>query len=207
MTEPLAAIDPPLHDNLARFIAAIHTGEDEATERASLALMPEDEAALIALAQEGGEAQWWAIRALARIGSATSAPTLAAALHDADAATRAAAALALGHLGAREPAAVTPWLGALTALFADADGFVRQQAVEGVALCGDVTLPTLDAILRESLSQPARVRAAAALRAMHTLAAAPLLFRILNDSNHLVHTYAYEALDDLGLLDNLLLTK
>lgn len=207
MTDSLAGIDQPSQDNLARFIAAIHAREDQATERAALTLTPQDEAALIALSRKGGEAQWWAIRALARVGSAASASTLATALHDADAATRAAAALALGHLGSRAPEAVTPWLGDLAALFGDADGFVRQQAVEGIALCGAVTVPTLDAILRESPSQPARVRAAAALRAMHTLAAAPVLFRILNDANHLVHTFAYEALDDLGLLDNLLLTK
>jgi HEAT repeat protein len=51
----------------------------------------------------------------------------------------------------------------------------------------------------------ARTRAAYALRKIASPAAAASLFRCLNDPNYMVHTYAYEGLDELGLLDNLLL--
>ena len=43
--------------------------------------------------------------------------------------------------------------------------------------------------------------AAAALRKIGTPATVPALFRCLNDPNYLVHTYAYEALDEMGLLE------
>ena len=35
---------------------------------------------------------------------------------------------------------------------------------------------------------------------------AGVLFRYLNDSNYLVRTYAYEGLDEMGLLDNVIVT-
>lgn len=45
----------------------------------------------------------------------------------------------------------------------------------------------------------------AALRKSATLAAAGVMFQYLNDENYLVRTYAYEGLDEMGLLENLLL--
>jgi hypothetical protein len=45
----------------------------------------------------------------------------------------------------------------------------------------------------------------AALRKIATVPAARLMFQYLNDDNYLVHTYAYEGLDEMGLLENVLL--
>lgn len=191
---------------LAAFLAAVDAGVDEATETLVPSLGPADETALVTIAaQQTGDRRWWAVRALAAVGTAPAADALAAATRDPDAAVRAVAALGMGHLHARAPQAVAAQLPGLAPLLQDPDGFVRQAAVDGFALCGPDALPTLAAVLFESDHQGARTRAAAALRAMRNMQAAPLLFRILNDSNHLVHTFAHEALDDLGLLDNLLL--
>lgn len=187
------------------FLAAIASGDDEATERVAALLEASHEDALIALAAEAGEGRWWAVRTLARIGSTESLPALLAALEDVDASTRAAAALAIGYLVQREPQAATA-LEKVAQHFTDADGFVRQQAVEGMALAGEVALPTLAAALAPHNDPVMRVRATAALRLMRQPFTARLLFPLLNDSNHLVHTLAYEALDDLGMLDNLLLS-
>lgn len=188
------------------FLIAVAAGDDVRSEAAALALGPDDEGALIELAQiEFGDMHWWAVRALAEVGGADAAPVIAAALGDHDPALRAAAALALGHLGARQPAAVAAVLPLLAEHLADDDGFVRKAAVDGFALCGVAALPALAAVLQNSAHEGARTRAAVALRALRSTEAAPLLFHFLNDHNHLVHTYCYEALDDLGLLENVLL--
>jgi HEAT repeat protein len=188
------------------FLRAVAAGDDQRSEAAVLELGRADEAALIELAQlDFGDARWWAVRALAEVGGTGAAPVVAAALTDNDPALRAAAALALGHLGAREPDAVAAVLPLLAVHLADDDGFVRKAAMDGFALCGPAALPALADVLYNSAHEGARTRAAGALRAVHSMEAAPLLFHFLNDHNHLVHTYCYEALDDLGLLENMLL--
>ena len=53
--------------------------------------------------------------------------------------------------------------------------------------------------------QGARTRATASLRKIGTMKAAAVLYQHLNDPNHLVRLYAYEALDEMGLLENQLL--
>lgn len=188
------------------FLAAIGAGDDEATERAASLLDARHEHALIVLAAEPGEGRWWAVRTLARTGSIASMPALLHALDDADPSTRAAAALAIGHLVQREPDAATA-LEKVAQHFTDADGFVRQQAVDGMALAGEAAMPVLATALSPQNDPVMRVRATAALRLMRQPYTARLLFPLLNDSNHLVHTLAYEALDDLGMLDNLLLSQ
>lgn len=188
------------------FLAAVQTGDDAQSEAAALALGAADEAALIILAQhESGDLRWWAVRALAHAGTADAGPVVAAALAAEDPALRAAAALALGYLGARNPEDVAPQLTILANHLADDDGFVRRAAVDGLALCGPVALPALADVLFHSDHEGARTRASAALRALRSPEAAPLLFHFLNDHNHLVRTYCYEALDDLGLLEDVLL--
>jgi len=194
------------------FTSAIAAGDDARSETAALRLHPAHQGELLALMEAGGEQRWWAVRTLAAVGDATAMPAVAAALDDADNMTRAAAALALGHLASRFPDESAPFLPALGARFADDDGFVRQQAVEGMALAGPTALPLLESLITPTNGDPpndevVRVRAAATLRLMRDKRCAGLLFRLLNDSNHLVHTYAYEALEDLGLLDNLLLAR
>ena len=104
-----------------------------------------------------------------------------------------------------QPEAVAAVLPLLAPHLADDDGFVRKAAVDGFSLCGPAALPALADVLMHSEHEGARTRAACALRALRNESAAPLLFRFLNDHNHLVHNYCYEALDDLGLLENVLL--
>lgn len=191
---------------LAAYLAAIELGNDEATETQAARLGPDDEAALIALAAHpSDDVRWWALRALADCGRDAAADALAAGARDPNPDLRCVAALGFGHLAPRAPQAVAQHMELLAGLLQDDDGFVRQAAVDGLALSGELALPVLDRVLAASDHPGARTRAAAALRAMRSLKAAPLLYRCLNDANHLVHTFAYEALDDLGLLDNLLL--
>lgn len=193
-------------DNLwQEFIKAVAAGNDADTESAALQLHNRHQPLLLALAKGDGDTRWWAIRSLARVGDGNAVPVVAAALSDTDAMTRAVAALALGHLANRFAPETAPFLPALGERLADDDGFVRQQAVEGMALAGAAALPLLETLIAPNQDQVVRVRAAATLRHMRDVRTAGLLFRLLNDSNHLVHTYAYEALEDLGLLDNLLL--
>jgi HEAT repeat protein len=129
---------------------------------------------------------------------------LAARLQDVQPAVRAAAALALAHLHARDAASVTPWLDAVAGLLEDEEGYVRQAAADSLALCGDDGVPPLGSVLRYSTHQGARTRAAGALRKIATMPAAAILYALLNDQNHLVRAYAYEGLDEMGLLENVL---
>jgi HEAT repeat protein len=191
---------------LNQFRAAIDSGDDKRAEDAVFTLSDADEAALVEMAlQDEGDRQWWAVRALAEFGGASAAPALAATLTTPDANLRATTALAIGHVGQRKPEAVEPILPALARLLEDPDGFVRQAAVDGLSLCGEVSLPVLVQVLTECTHQGARTRAASAVRNLHSMKAAPILFQCLGDENPMVRTYAYEALDELGLLESLLL--
>lgn len=189
------------------FAACVDAGDDAATEAAVAALSAQHEAALLHWCQAGSppDRRWWAVRALAAVGGDAAPAVVAQAFAAPDPSLRAAAALALGHLAARAPRAVEEKLPALARLLEDDDGFVRQAAVDGFALAGDLSLPTLAVLLLQDGHEAARTRAASALRRVRSLKAAPLLFRCLNDHNHLVHSYCHEALDEMGLLDNLLL--
>lgn len=169
--------------------------------------------------EPSSDLQWWAIRALALCGTATAAPILASFLvapefliaskikHplDDEATLRCAtAALAFGHLHQREPAAVLPHLPKLAAQLAHGDGFVRQAASDALALCGDAAVPALEEVLNGT-NDGARSRAAYALRKIGSLKVAPALFQHLNDPHYLVRLHAYEGLDEMGLLDNVIL--
>lgn len=55
-------------------------------------------------------------------------------------------------------------------------------------------------------NEGARSRAAQALHKIATMETAPVLYRHLEDPNILVRTHAYEALDEMGLLENRLIT-
>jgi len=109
----------------------------------------------------------------------------------------------LAALHVRYPTVVQPLLSNLGRCLADGEGFVRQSAVDSLAKCGDDALDTLADVLAAS-HEGARTRAAITLRKIASMGAAALLFRYLNDSNYLVHTYCNEALDEMGLLDNIL---
>jgi HEAT repeat protein len=144
------------------------------------------------------------VRALAVCGRPTAVPGLEARLTDVDPAVRAAALLALAHLHQRWPEAVTPALDRAAECLRDDDGLVRQVAADALAQCGDDAVPALARILFQQSHEGARTRAAGALRKIATMKAAGVLYALLNDPNPLVRTYAYEGLDDMGLLETVL---
>ncbi len=187
--------------------AAIDAGDDERCEALVHNLTVHTAPHLAALAADADpDRRWWAVRALALVGAADAVPALAACLEDADPGVRAAAALGLGHVYPRAPEAVAAQLDRVAARLADDNGLVRQAAGDGLALCGDDAVPALAALLRQSQHPGARTRAAAALRKIATMRAAAVLYPLLNDANHLVRMYAYEGLDEMGLLENVLVT-
>jgi HEAT repeat protein len=189
-----------------RFLAAIAGGEDQRAEQLVHLLDETDEPALLRLAESTDpEQRWWALRALAQVGSQAAASVLSEALHDPDPAVRSVAVMALGTLFARGANSKGPILPRMAALLADDEGLVRQVAAEGLARCGDDAVP----VLAEALDSPhdgVRVRAAFALHRIGTMATALPLYHHLNDPSPLVRHYAYETLDRLGLLTNVLLS-
>jgi HEAT repeat protein len=189
-----------------RFLGAIEVGDDQVTEALVGTLTREHEASLLSmLNSDDEERKWWAARALAHCGGSLSVSPLAGQLTAADASLRAAVLLALAHLHGRQPESVLPIFPEMVVALVDDDGLVRQTAADALAICGDDAVETLAGVLSGS-QDGARVRAASALRRIATMRSAGVLFRYLNDSNYLVRTYAYEGLDEMGLLDNVIVT-
>ena len=187
------------------FTTLVAANDDGTIEAAVLKLSPADEPWLIELSESDDlDQRWWGIRALARYGTAACATRLADSLENEDATIRAVSVLALAHLFEREPASVQPILPAMAQRLGDKDGSVRQTATDALAQCGDGAVDALASVL-EGNNQAARTRATAALRKIGSMKAAGTLFHYLNDTNYLVRSYAYEALDEMGLLETRLL--
>jgi HEAT repeat protein len=186
-----------------RLKAAIAAQDDELAEKLVQRLEPVDEPALIAMAEATDtDVRWWAVRSLALVGMEPSADVVAAALGESDSALRAAGALAVAHLYRRVPDATRPAIPALAGLLTDDDGLVRQTAADALAMCGDDAVEALAAVI-DSLHDGARARAAYSLRKIRTARAAELLYPLLDDPNHLVRTYAYDGLDAMGALEDI----
>jgi HEAT repeat protein len=194
------------NEKVAALFAAITHGNDEGTEETVQQLTASEEHVLLSwLDAADGDQQWWALRALAHCGTALAVPAVVAQLDNDDPALRAAAAMTLGELHTRIANVVNPRLDDLAARLTDDDGQVRQAAADALACCGDDAVPALSRILTLE-HQGARTRAAYALRKIASIKAAAILFRCLNDANYMVHTYAYEALEEMGLLETTLIT-
>jgi HEAT repeat protein len=199
-------------ENVQALLSAIAVQDDLSAEAAVALLSAADEAQLLPfLNHEDPDYIWWTARALGACGTLESVTPLLDLLQHQDAALRAVAAMALGALTQRllvqlpDPTLLQPHLQQLTPLLADPNGMVCQVAADALAQCGEIAIPSLVDVLRFGTAQGARSRAAAALGKIGTLATAPALYHCLNDQNYLVHTYAHEALDMLGLLDTMLL--
>ncbi|MEM7132891.1 MAG: HEAT repeat domain-containing protein [Chloroflexota bacterium] len=212
---------------LEQLISAIKRGEDDKADWLCQMLTSQAEPRLIALASDRtishqahidpNEARWWSIRALALCGGAEAIPLLRSALQDVNDEIRAAAALAIGQIYSRldnstsemsaivAPDMVGSWAHEIAPLLSDEEGFVRQAAADALVLLGNHSIEVLGSVLGQTHPGP-RVRAAYALRKINTMETVPLLFQYLNDANYLVHTYAHEALDELGMFDNVLVT-
>ena len=189
-----------------QFLQAIAADSDEVVEEVAYRLLPNDEEWLIHLVQTGDANQrWWAARALALCGSTACLPALTERLTETDAGVRAAALLALAHLHTLLSAEeFGPLFSPMANCLADDEGYVRQAATDAMALCGDDAVDALARVLAGE-HDGARTRATASLRKIATTKAAAVLYQHLNDPNYLVRSYAYEALDEMGLLENQLL--
>lgn len=203
-------------DLVAALIEASDAGDDDAAEEAVQALAGQHDllpALRPLLADSDTDRRWWAVRALAVLGSPDAATAAAGRLSDPDEATRCAAALALGQLRAATHAP------ALATALADRSGWVRDSAGDALAMLGETALPTLLAALADPRAG-VRVRAAAALRKIAVSGLSSLrvaefpapywpainaLFQALNDPSRLVRHNAYEALEQLGLLESMLI--
>lgn len=195
-----------------RWLSAVMACNDEEAERLTMQWSSDmdhaQEAQLVQLScSDKLDVRWWAIRALAFGRTPAAVATAAGALDDPQPDMRSVALLVLGHLHRRQPEQVVLYLGAMASRLADDEGFVRQTAVESLALCGDDAVVVLSEVMH-GREEAARVRAAAALRKIgcrtRSMKAASVLFEHLNDPNYLVHSYCHQALDELGLLDNIL---
>jgi HEAT repeat protein len=192
---------------LSPLLNAIDAGNDEEAEDAVLALCANNGNALPLLATLAqapvDDYRWWAVRGLAELSEEDAAqreaamPILLEALHDPDDAIRCLSATALGQMNA------TGAIPALTILLSDSSGWVRGAAADGLAMIGEPAIPALGAAIQDD-REGVRVRAARALYKIKSPKAAPWLFPALNDPNPIVHTYAYETLDELGLLTTVL---
>lgn len=194
-------------ERFTSFLDAVAAGADKETEQRALALTTENSPALITLLRSAdADVRWWATRALAVCGEADAASAIAPLLQDAESSVRAVALLALAHLHQRHPTQVTPLLDQVAERLKDDDGLVRQTAADALSMCGDDAVPALARILFEQSHEGARTRAASALRKIATMKAAGVLYAVLNDPNHMVRMYAYEGLDEMGLLETVLVT-
>lgn len=190
---------------LLPLLLAIDAGDDEAAEIAILEFCRQDGVdPLIELAQsEDSDRRWWGVRGLAEVAEErpehrdAAMPALLNALNDPEDSVRCVAALALGQAKA---ASAIP---SLTLLLSDQSGWVRGAAADALALIGEPAIPALGEALQDE-REGVRVRAAYALYKIKNIKTARWLFPALNDPNHIVHTYAYEALDEMGLLNTLL---
>ena len=189
-----------------RFYAAVTAGDDERSEALVPFLSAADEPHLLGIILRGDESRWWGVRGLAAVGNSAAIPIVVACLKDADSAVRAVAALSLGQLFLRQPEDAAPFLPALAELLTDDDGLVRRAAADSLAQCGDAAVDALADAL-DSPHEGVRVRAAAALHRIGTMKTAAPLYHHLEDASPLVRHYAFETLDKLGLLTNVLLKK
>lgn len=188
-------------------LAAIAEEDDEAAEAAIIELTLVNgtgkEPLLELCTSPDPDQRWWAVRGLAalaevdEINRASTTPALVNALSDPDDAVRCVAALALGQLQA---ASAIP---SLMLLLSDPSGWVRGAAADALALMGEAAVPALGEALQDE-REGVRVRAAYSLRKICSPKSARWLFPALNDPNPIVHTYAYETLDQLGYLATIL---
>lgn len=184
-----------------RFAAAVTARKDESAEALVPLLTEADAAHLRAWLEASGDRRWWAVRALAEVGTATDVETIAGLLPAKDPALRSVALLALGRLHSRHPQAVVQQFPQIVNCLSDRDGLVRQTASDVLAQCGDDAVDALADAL-ESDQDAIRVRAAAALHRIATPKTALPLYKHLDDPNPLVRHHAHEALDEMGYLSN-----
>jgi HEAT repeat protein len=204
-------------DLIQALVSAVASRDDVAAEVAAQALAGKTyllPALRPLLADVDPNRRWWAVRTLALVGGDDAARLLIEGLADPDESTRCAAALGLGELR------FTQAIAALVGRLADDSGWVRDSAADALAMLGALAVAALTEALADH-RDGVRVRAASALRRILVseraanatesiirchLAAIGALFLALNDPNRLVRHNAYQALDQLGLLETVFVT-
>lgn len=185
-----------MDERLSDFLAAVAAGDDRRTEAAARRLGRLGDAALSGLrpllTSAEREQRWWAVRALAVVGTPGAAKLLIAALSDPDPDVRACAVVALAEL--RPPDAVEP----LVACLADPSAYVARLAADALAQLGQAAVEPLIRTLQEG-EVAARAGAARALRALQPPQAIPALCAALDDPSAVVTAYAEEALERMGV--------
>lgn len=188
---------------LASLLAAIHANDDDTAEQVVTGYTAESAPALADIVAlfgvDDADRRWWAVRTAAAIapwtegGAAVLEQPLRQALHDPDPAVRCAAALAVGQLQ------LDTLVAELACCLADGSGWVRSSAADALALMGNSAVPALLTVLAGQ-NEGARTRAAYALSKIRTMEVANAFYHCLADENQLVQTYAYDTLEQMGLL-------
>ncbi len=192
---------------LESLLAAIHANDDEAAEQVVTAYTVESAPALNEVLSlfnaDDADQRWWAVRTAAAVapwtegGAEALEKPLRDRLHDPDPAVRCAAALAAGQLE------LVALVDELACALGDQSGWVRSSAADALALMGEPAVPALLQVLAGT-EQGARTRAAYALSKIRTMEVANAFYHCLQDENQLVQTYAYDTLEQMGLLQTIL---
>jgi HEAT repeat protein len=171
-------------------------GDDTQAEESAAALSEAGDEATPALrdilADLDPDRRWWAVRALAAIGTDAAIRLLIAALEDDDADVRACAVVALSKLKPQE--AIEP----LVARLSDRSAYIARLTADGLARFGQPAVPALINALEDG-DTVARAGAARALGAIQPEEAIPALYQALDDPSAFVTYYADEALHKMGV--------
>lgn len=189
--------------SLEDLLADLTSGDETRAEAAVPAILEMGEAALphvLALTRSADSDQrWWAVRVLAQAPQART-EDLIPLLSDVSAEVRAAAALALSnHPDEKAVAALIP-------LLSDEDSLVAGVAGQALTALGAVAVPALiEAAQQASQPTSARILAVRALAEIKDSRAIPVLLKMLDENSSLLHYWAEEGLQRLGL--NMVLIK
>jgi len=185
-----------MSDALKLFLDSVAAGDDARTEKSALGLRSVGDTALPPLRDllvgVDPDRRWWAVRALAAIGTQAAQELLVALLDDLDPNVRACAAQGLGELRAEEAVA------GLVRCLADPSAFVSRIAANSLAHVGPPAVPALIAALQAE-GVATRAGAARALSIIQPQEAIPALCAALDDPSAIVTYYAEEALERLGV--------
>jgi len=185
-----------MSDALKVFLNNVAAGDDARTEESALALAHLGDAALLPLrdllADTDPDRRWWAVRALAAIGTQATRELLVAALADPDPDVRACAVQGLGELRAEEATA------GLVHCLADPSPFISRIAADSLSRIGPPAVMALITALQEG-EVLTRAGAARALSSIQPEEAIPALCAALDDPSAIVTYYAEEALERMGV--------
>lgn len=181
--------------SLDDLLAGLTSGDESRAEAAAASLAQSGDPALSALASllnsPEADHRWWAVRTLAQM-RASPLEWLIAALNDQAAEVREAAALALSAHPAKEAAP------ALVRALSDEDAMVGTLAANALIAIGQPAVP----ILLDSFAdapQRGRIHALRALAEIGDHRAIPLMMKAMGEDSAILHYWANEGLERLGL--------